>query len=92
MKTTLARTVAALTLTLALAACGDQAPAEAPAADDAKAPLDTLEEETDGSTNAEGDPSVSINSDGQMVGGSNDDASARKPDPKRSKLIKADPD
>jgi predicted small lipoprotein YifL len=89
MQKTLTKAAATLMLTAALAACGDQAPAQAPGADDAATPLD---EETGDSTDVDGNPSASTNGGSQMVGGSNDNDSARKPDPKRSKLIKADPD
>ena len=83
---------AALTMAVALAACGEDAPVDKPVEGEGSAALlGAQDNATAGSTEAAGEPSGNSNSDRQLDSGSNDDESARKPDPKRSKLIKADP-
>ena len=91
-------------LALTVAACNNE-PATGDAVgemlEEVPAPQDTPIEATgdlpalpDAEAGAAADGSPTSPSSGQsdgMVSGSNDDAGARKPDPKNSKLIKADP-
>ncbi|MEO1730997.1 MAG: hypothetical protein AAFR64_09680 [Pseudomonadota bacterium] len=67
----------------------EEVPAPVDTPIEATGDLPTLPDAEAGKSDSTSTPS-SGQSDG-MVSGSNEDASARKPDPKNSKLIKADP-